>query len=155
MWSLCFAQQPGGVVERTGESRRKILGKVVVVVFQLFCAQQRAGVVEQLFLRTPIFDFHTAIQINHAVYCIQGNFSEAEPLFERCQAIQEKVLGPEHPSLATTLNNRALLSEEQVRATKNFLESSCGTRLISGVLSNRAELLRQQVRVARKIQEFS
>eukprot|EP00903_Cladosiphon_okamuranus_P022363 g20568.t1 len=44
---------------------------------------------------------------------IQGKFSEAEPLYERCQAIEEKVLGPDHPSLATTLNNRAGLLESQ------------------------------------------
>ena len=37
----------------------------------------------------------------------QGNFTEAEQLYERCQTIKEKVLGPDHPSLATTLNNRA------------------------------------------------
>ncbi|CAN0515401.1 unnamed protein product, partial [Ectocarpus sp. 12 AP-2014] len=38
---------------------------------------------------------------------LQGKYSEAEPLYERCQAIDEKVLGPDHPSLATTLNNWA------------------------------------------------
>lgn len=36
----------------------------------------------------------------------QGKFAEAEPLYVRCQMIEEKVLGPEHPSLAATLNNR-------------------------------------------------
>ncbi|CAN0413880.1 unnamed protein product, partial [Laminaria digitata] len=38
---------------------------------------------------------------------MQGKYAEAEPLYARCQAIEEKALGPEHPSLATTLNNRA------------------------------------------------
>lgn len=38
---------------------------------------------------------------------MQGKHDEAELLFERCQAIQEKVLGPEHPGLAITLANRA------------------------------------------------
>ncbi|CAM9138218.1 unnamed protein product, partial [Ectocarpus sp. 13 AM-2016] len=41
----------------------------------------------------------------------QGKFEEAEPLFERSQAIREKVLGPEHPDVATSLNNRAGLLE--------------------------------------------
>ncbi|CAN0535993.1 unnamed protein product, partial [Laminaria digitata] len=36
---------------------------------------------------------------------MQGKYAEAEPLYARCQAIKEKALGPEHPSLATTLNN--------------------------------------------------
>ena len=52
----------------------------------------------------------------------QGKYDKAEPLYERCQAIQEKVLGPEHPNLATTLNNRARLFVEQVRAVINVLE---------------------------------
>ncbi|CAN0457881.1 unnamed protein product, partial [Scytosiphon promiscuus] len=38
---------------------------------------------------------------------IQGKYTEAEPLYARCQAIEDKVLGPEHPSVAATLNNRA------------------------------------------------
>ncbi|CAN0449764.1 unnamed protein product [Pylaiella littoralis] len=45
----------------------------------------------------------------------QGKYAEAEALYERCQAIEEKALGPEHPSLATTLHNRAGLLEEQLQ----------------------------------------
>ncbi|CAN0599470.1 unnamed protein product, partial [Laminaria digitata] len=30
-----------------------------------------------------------------------------KPLYERSQAIREKVLGPEHPEVAQSLNNRA------------------------------------------------
>ncbi|CAM9971540.1 unnamed protein product [Ectocarpus sp. 8 AP-2014] len=47
--------------------------------------------------------------------CMTGKYAEAEPLYERSQAIQEKVLGPEHPDVATSLNNRASLLESQVR----------------------------------------
>ena len=32
----------------------------------------------------------------------EGKDAEAQPLHERCQEIQEKALGPEHPSLAIT-----------------------------------------------------
>lgn len=46
----------------------------------------------------------------------QGKYAEAEPLYERCQAIQEKTLGPKHPKFAATLNNRAGLFKSQVRA---------------------------------------
>ncbi|CAM9762259.1 unnamed protein product [Ectocarpus sp. 8 AP-2014] len=49
------------------------------------------------------------------LFNIQGKYAEAEPLYERSQAIQEKVLGPEHPDVATSLNNRAWLLESQVR----------------------------------------
>ena len=54
----------------------------------------------------------------------QGKCDKAEPLYERCQAIQEKVLGLEHPSLATTLHNRATLFVQQVRAVRRDLEIS-------------------------------
>ena len=48
---------------------------------------------------------------------LQGKFAEAERLYERCQAIEEKILGPEHPELAIPLNNRANLLKSQVRAS--------------------------------------
>ena len=46
----------------------------------------------------------------------QGKYEEAEPLYERCQVIQEKDLGTEHPSVATTLNNWAGFLSDLVRA---------------------------------------
>lgn len=45
----------------------------------------------------------------------QGKYGEAEPLYERSQAIREKMLGPEHPDVAVSLNNRAGLLSTQVR----------------------------------------
>lgn len=48
----------------------------------------------------------------------QGRYAEAEPLYERSQAIREKILGPEHPDVATSLNNRAILLQRQVRAER-------------------------------------
>lgn len=49
-------------------------------------------------------------------HVFQGKYAEAEPLYERCQAMLEKVLGPGHPDVARTLNGRAELFEKQVRA---------------------------------------
>ncbi|CAN0337603.1 unnamed protein product, partial [Ectocarpus sp. 12 AP-2014] len=43
----------------------------------------------------------------------QGNHAEAQPLCERSLAIRERMLGPEHPDVAQSLNNRALLLESQ------------------------------------------
>ncbi|CAM9623319.1 unnamed protein product, partial [Laminaria digitata] len=43
----------------------------------------------------------------------QGKYAEAEPLYERSQAIFEKALGSEHRHVATILNNRASLLERQ------------------------------------------
>lgn len=49
----------------------------------------------------------------------QGKYTEAEQLYERCQAIYEKVTGPEHPLVATTLGNRAWLLASQVGVELN------------------------------------
>ncbi|MBD2354903.1 tetratricopeptide repeat protein [Tolypothrix sp. FACHB-123] len=43
----------------------------------------------------------------------QGKYSEAIPLAERALAIREKLLGKEHPDVATSLNNLAVLYESQ------------------------------------------
>lgn len=43
------------------------------------------------------------------LYRGQAKYSEAEPLYNRALAIQEKSLGPSDPHLATILNNLALL----------------------------------------------
>ncbi|CAM9130011.1 unnamed protein product [Ectocarpus sp. 8 AP-2014] len=43
----------------------------------------------------------------------QGKYAEAEPLFERATEIWEKALGPDHPTVANALNNRAGLLYKQ------------------------------------------
>lgn len=52
---------------------------------------------------------------NYRLRGTQGKYAEAEPLYERSQAILEKVLGPEHPDVAKPLNDRVELLEKQVR----------------------------------------
>jgi tetratricopeptide (TPR) repeat protein len=48
------------------------------------------------------------------VFSTSGSFrSEAEPLHQRALAIREKTLGPEHPHVATSLNNLAELYRTQ------------------------------------------
>ena len=44
-----------------------------------------------------------------ALYYSQGKYNEAEPLYRRALSIWEKALGPEHPDVATVLENYALL----------------------------------------------
>ena len=44
----------------------------------------------------------------------QGDYTGAKPLYGRAIAIDEKALGPDHPDLATDLNNLALLLSAQV-----------------------------------------
>ncbi|CAM9900520.1 unnamed protein product [Ectocarpus sp. 4 AP-2014] len=88
------------------------------------------------------------------LFKIQGKYAEAEPLYERSQAIQEKVLGPEHPDVATSLDNRASLLESQGRyaeADALFLraieidEKTLGPDhpTLATRLNNRARLLRK------------
>ncbi|CAN0225770.1 unnamed protein product, partial [Ectocarpus sp. 12 AP-2014] len=45
----------------------------------------------------------------------KGNYDEAEPLFRRAQAIREKMLGPDHPKVAASLNSLAGLLTIQCR----------------------------------------
>ncbi len=53
----------------------------------------------------------------------QGKLEEAGPLFKRSLGIRERVLGPDHPDVATSLNNLAGLLKEQVRAMLQCEES--------------------------------
>ena len=41
------------------------------------------------------------------LYQDQGRYGEAEPLYKRALAIREKALGPEHPDVATSLDDLA------------------------------------------------
>ena len=43
----------------------------------------------------------------------QGQYAQAEPLYKRALAIKEKALGPDHPDVATSLNNLAELYQAQ------------------------------------------
>lgn len=57
----------------------------------------------------------------------QGKYAEAGPLYERSLTIRKKVLDPDHPEIAISLNNCAGLLQEKVRAVRIVDE-------ISGVL---------------------
>ena len=49
------------------------------------------------------------------LYEAQGRYAEAEPLYKRALAINEKALGPDHPDVAASLNNLANLYQAQGR----------------------------------------
>jgi len=49
------------------------------------------------------------------LYASQGRYAEAEPLYQRALAARERVLGAEHPSTLTSVNNLAVLYESQGR----------------------------------------
>ena len=49
------------------------------------------------------------------LYQSQGRYAEAESLYQEALALRKKLLGEDHPDVATTLNNLALLYESQGR----------------------------------------
>ncbi len=48
----------------------------------------------------------------------QGKYADAEPLYKRALAIWEKALGPEHPHVATSLENYAALLRKTGRGNE-------------------------------------
>jgi CHAT domain-containing protein len=50
-----------------------------------------------------------------ACSCLGGRYADTEPLYKRSLAIYEKALGPDHPNVATSLNNLAELYRQQGR----------------------------------------
>jgi Tetratricopeptide repeat len=59
----------------------------------------------------------------------QGCYSEAEPLVRGCLAIKEKVLGPDHPDVALSLNNLTDLLYAWMRPAQavSFFERALAT----------------------------
>jgi tetratricopeptide (TPR) repeat protein len=55
------------------------------------------------------------------LYDAQGRFDEAEPLYSRSLAIEQKVRGPEHPNIAALLDNLATLHHAQ----NHFVQAEC------------------------------
>ena len=49
-----------------------------------------------------------------SLFHFQGELDEAEPLYWQSLAIREKALGQDHPDVAASLNNLALLLENKV-----------------------------------------
>lgn len=65
--------------------------------------------------------FEEAVRLlNQAAYYsyYRGQYTDAEPLFKRSQVICEKTLGPDHPNVATILNNLASLYRIQDKYTE-------------------------------------
>jgi tetratricopeptide (TPR) repeat protein len=51
--------------------------------------------------------------IDHTVYSDQGKLDEAERMYQRAPAGNEKALGPDHKSTLHTVNNLGLLYRDQ------------------------------------------
>jgi hypothetical protein len=70
-------------------------------------------------------DVATMLNILALVYRDQSKFKEAGALLNDALAIREKTLGPDHPAVAATLNNLAVLygslREHQTDNDRSFL----------------------------------
>ncbi len=86
-----------GVCEQTNKSRSNSFG----------FGYQIAIVVQPLDLTQNI---PTSLSSLARIYRAQGKLAEAEPLFKRALEIYEKKLGAEHPSVAATIGELAVLA---------------------------------------------
>ena len=72
----------------------------------------------------------TAISLNNLalLYDNQGKYNEAEPLYQRALAIDEKTLGPDHPDTATDSEQSGLALRQpgQVRRGRTTLPTGAG-----------------------------
>lgn len=64
---------------------------------------------------------------------MQGKYADAELLCEQARVIREKALGPEHPDVARSLNNRAELLVAKVRTVRVFQDLSQGSHLYGSI----------------------
>ncbi len=57
----------------------------------------------------PPGDHRLQYSLSHLVevYRVQGKYSEARPIIQRVLAIDEKILGPDHPNVGASLNSVA------------------------------------------------
>ncbi|CAM9461600.1 unnamed protein product, partial [Ectocarpus fasciculatus] len=97
---------------------------------------------------------HQEIALSSPV-TFQGKYEEAEPLYVRSLAIREKVGGPDHPDVATSINSWAGLLRAQGKYAEAVLlyershairEKAVGPEHpdVAQSLNNRAEMLRAQ-----------
>ena len=83
-----------------------------------------------------------AISLNNLalLYRSQAKYAEAEPLYKRSLAIWEKALGPEHPNVATPLENYAFL----LRKTNREAEAAKMEARAKAIRAKHAQLNRPE-----------
>ncbi len=80
------------------------------------CTRNAAGEQARLIAFGPAWLRSALCLLGKWLYRAQGSYAEAEPLYQRALEIDEKALGPEHPDVATSLENYASLLRETGRA---------------------------------------
>ena len=101
-----------------GQPHEGVLENIQAAVEQLVCDDQRREDSQHVPVAARRDDQHAALPAvvddpAHQLGGAQGNYAEAAPLLQRSLAIREKALGPEHPDVATSLNNLAGLYQAQ------------------------------------------
>ena len=74
---------------------------------------------------------NVATSLNTQLYTSQGQYANAEPLYKRSLVIKEKVLGPDHPDVAVSLNGLAELYR---------MQGAANVRLRSRIFAERSPL---------------
>ncbi len=90
-----------------------LLGQLAETDFDYFCATQYYQLAADLQPSNLVY-LNTAAELSYAF----EEFQETGHLLEQVLTIQEKLLGPEHPDLAQTLNNLGVLRHTQGRHAK-------------------------------------
>ena len=101
-------------------------------------------------------DQRLTITINYLalVYAQQGRYAEAEPLYRRTLSINEKALGPDHPSVGTTLNNLAGLFRQQKRWREGLVLARRATYSFAERFAVRGETGRSAVLSEQRTRSF-
>lgn len=112
-----LAQGPGGELEALNQEARELVraGKYELAVVK---GKKALALASLKGAEDP--DVASTLHKLAKLYLAKPNvtrerYEEAEPLYKRSLAIWEKSLGPEHPNVATSLNNLALLYDTQGR----------------------------------------
>src|SRR6267142_5844403 len=95
---------------------------------------------------------------------LRGQFEEAEPLYERALALARKGLGPDSPELASFINQKASLYQEEqrfevaeplYREALDLLRRTLGERhfMVAQSLHDLGGLLRDRGAVAEALQD--
>ena len=115
--------------EMEQEMLQQLIGCVVAAVAQAFpsgvyenwpvCEQliPQAKAVAQLINYAGVDSEPAALLLNETGYYLnqRGQYSEAEPLYVEALSMSKRLLGDEHPSVASSLNNLAALYDNQGR----------------------------------------
>src|ERR671925_51543 len=96
--------------DRYRTTSRILLCLLSLLVPNYFCLPSRAPAAEAQ--EAALAEAERLNEEGVALY-VAGKYSDAEPLYQRSLLILQKILGPEHPRVATSLNNLAALYRAQ------------------------------------------